>query len=172
MNELENRNIPIAVFTNGPEKHQMKKFSALNLERWVPPARIFISENIGCPKPYAEAFAHVQESLNATPGELLFIGDTYETDIIGGQDAGWTTLWYNHRRKQEDEKMEKVKINTEYIKLDQFLKWVNVVGQGSDAKELIMDGFVKVNGEVEFRRGKKLVIGDIVEVEKAKFEII
>jgi len=45
--------------------------------------------------------------------------------------------------------MEKVKINTEYIKLDQFLKWVNVVGQGSDAKELIMDGFVKVNGEVE-----------------------
>ena len=68
--------------------------------------------------------------------------------------------------------MEKVKINTEYIKLDQFLKWVNVVGQGSDAKELIMDGFVKVNGEVEVRRGKKLVIGDIVEVEKAKFEII
>ena len=68
--------------------------------------------------------------------------------------------------------MEKVKINTEYIKLDQFLKWVNVVGQGSDAKELIMDGFVKVNGEVEFIRGKKLVIGDIVEVEKAKFEII
>ena len=105
LNELENRNIPIAVFTNGPEKHQMKKFNALNLERWVPPARIFISENIGCPKPYAEAFAHVQESLNATPGELLFIGDTYETDIIGGQAAGWTTLWYNHRRKQEDEKM-------------------------------------------------------------------
>lgn len=104
LNELENRNIPIAVFTNGPEKHQMKKFNALNLERWVPPARIFISEKIGFPKPYAEAFAHVQESLNATPGELLFIGDTYETDIIGGQAAGWTTLWYNHRRKQEDEK--------------------------------------------------------------------
>ena len=68
--------------------------------------------------------------------------------------------------------MEKVKINTEYIKLDQFLKWVNVVGQGYDAKELIMDGFVKVNGEVELKKKKKLVIGDIVEVEKAKFEII
>jgi Uncharacterized conserved protein len=52
-------------------------------------------------------------------------------------------------KEKEDEKMEKVKINTEYIKLDQFLKWVNVVGQGSDAKELIMDGFVKVNGEVD-----------------------
>lgn len=105
LNELENRSIPIAVFTNGPEKHQMKKFNALGLDRWVPPARIFISEKIGCPKPHAEAFSHVQEALNATPGELLFIGDTYETDIIGGQAAGWTTLWYNHRRKPEDEKV-------------------------------------------------------------------
>lgn len=68
--------------------------------------------------------------------------------------------------------MEKVKINTEYIKLDQFLKWVNVVGQGSDAKNVILDGFVKVNGELELRRGKKLVIGDIIKVDKAEFEII
>ena len=105
LNELENRHIPIAVFTNGPEKHQMKKFTALGLERWVPPARIFISEKIGSPKPNAEAFAHVQQALKTTPGELLFIGDTYETDIIGGQAAGWTTLWYNHRRKPEDEKV-------------------------------------------------------------------
>lgn len=68
--------------------------------------------------------------------------------------------------------MEKIKINTEYIKLDQFLKWVNVVGQGSDAKELIMDGFVKVNGEVEYRRGRKLFPGDKVEIEKDKFEVV
>lgn len=105
LNELESRSIPIAVFTNGPEKHQMKKFNALGLERWVPTARIFISEKIGFPKPHAEAFTYVQEALKATPGELLFIGDTYETDIIGGQAAGWTTLWYNHRRKPEDEKV-------------------------------------------------------------------
>jgi HAD superfamily hydrolase (TIGR01549 family) len=105
LNELENRSIPIAVFTNGPEKHQMKKFNALGLERWVPPARIFISEKIGYPKPHAEAFTYVQGALKATPDELLFIGDTYETDIIGGQAAGWTSLWYNHRRKSEDEKV-------------------------------------------------------------------
>lgn len=68
--------------------------------------------------------------------------------------------------------MEKIKITTEYIKLDQFLKWVNIVGQGSDAKELIMDGFVKVNGEVEYRRGRKLFPGDKVEIEKDKFEVV
>lgn len=105
LDELESRNIPIAVFTNGPENHQMKKFNALGLERWVPPARIFISEKIGWPKPCADAFGHVQEALKAAPDELLFIGDTYETDVIGGQNAGWTTLWYNHRRKPEDEKV-------------------------------------------------------------------
>ncbi len=105
LDELENQHIPIAVFTNGPEKHQLKKFNALGLERWVPPARIFVSEKIGCPKPQAEAFAHVQEALNAASEELLFIGDTYETDVIGGQAAGWTTLWFNHRRKPEDEKV-------------------------------------------------------------------
>lgn len=105
LNELKSQNIPIAVFTNGPEKHQMKKFNALGLERWVPPVRIFISEKIGYPKPHAAAFAHVQEALGANPDELLFIGDTFETDIIGGQTAGWTSLWYNHRRKPEDEKV-------------------------------------------------------------------
>ncbi|WP_161525840.1 HAD family hydrolase [Trichococcus alkaliphilus] len=105
LNELKSRNIPIAVFTNGPEKHQMKKINALGLEKWVPPARIFISEKIGFPKPHAEAFTHVQEALKASPDELLFIGDTYETDIIGGQAAKWTSLWFNHRRKPEDEKM-------------------------------------------------------------------
>ncbi|MGB9344155.1 HAD family hydrolase [Trichococcus sp.] len=105
LNELESRHIPIAVFTNGPEKHQMKKFNALGLERWVPPARTFISEKIGYPKPHAEAFSHVQKALKASPDELLFIGDTYETDIIGGQAAGWASLWFNHRRKSEDEKV-------------------------------------------------------------------
>lgn len=104
LNELKNRHLPIAVFTNGPEKHQMKKFNALGLERWVPPARIFISEKIGFPKPHAKAFAHVEENLKATCDELLFIGDTFETDIIGGQSAGWTTLWLNHRQKPEDKK--------------------------------------------------------------------
>jgi len=45
--------------------------------------------------------------------------------------------------------IEKVKISTEFIKLDQFLKWLAVVDSGSEAKEVILDGKVKVNDEVE-----------------------
>jgi ribosome-associated protein len=69
--------------------------------------------------------------------------------------------------------MEKIKITSEYIKLDQFLKWANVVGSGVDAKFLIKDGFVKVNGEVEVRRGRKLYPGDkVVFDNKEEFEVI
>ena len=49
-------------------------------------------------------------------------------------------------------------------KLDQFLKFVNVVSSGIEAKIVIKDGQVKVNGEVELRRGKKLHNQDEVEV--------
>ena len=52
--------------------------------------------------------------------------------------------------------IEKVKISTEFIKLDQFLKWLAVVDSGSEAKEVILDAKVKVNDEVETRRGRKI----------------
>ena len=52
--------------------------------------------------------------------------------------------------------IEKVKISTEFIKLDQFLKWIAVVDSGSEAKEVILDGKVKVNDAVETRRGRKI----------------
>ncbi len=69
--------------------------------------------------------------------------------------------------------MEKVKITSEYIKLDQFLKWANLVGSGVDAKFIIQDGLVKVNGEVEVRRGRKLYKGDKVVVDgNEEFEVV
>ena len=52
--------------------------------------------------------------------------------------------------------IEKVKISTEFIKLDQFLKWLAIVDSGSQAKQVILDGRVKVNDEVETRRGRKI----------------
>ncbi len=56
-----------------------------------------------------------------------------------------------------------VKINTEYIKLDQLLKFSNLVSTGGQAKEEILNGKVKLNGVVELRRGKKVYKGDIVD---------
>ncbi|OPZ94839.1 MAG: ribosome-associated protein [Firmicutes bacterium ADurb.Bin419] len=67
--------------------------------------------------------------------------------------------------------MKTISINTEYIKLDQFIKWADVVSTGAEAKILIYDGCVKVNGETELRRGKKLRKGDTIEVDGDKFVI-
>ncbi|MFM7428263.1 MAG: RNA-binding S4 domain-containing protein [Elainella sp.] len=53
---------------------------------------------------------------------------------------------------------------TATIKLDQFLKWVGAAQTGGEAKLLIQDGHVQVNGELELRRGRKLVAGDRVVV--------
>ena len=61
--------------------------------------------------------------------------------------------------------MEKLKLREEYIKLGQAIKAVGYVENGVEAKFVIQDGYVKVNGEVEFQRGKKLVAGDIVEFD-------
>lgn len=58
--------------------------------------------------------------------------------------------------------METIKISTEFIKLDAFLKFAALVGTGGEAKNLIADGFVEVNGEVCTQRGKKLRPGDVI----------
>ncbi len=60
--------------------------------------------------------------------------------------------------------MKEVTISTEFIKLDQFLKYIGVAQTGGHSKEIIKQGEVKVNGEVSLERGKKIRSGDIVEI--------
>ncbi len=67
--------------------------------------------------------------------------------------------------------MESVKINTESIKLDQFIKWAGIVITGSQAKQIIIDGRVKVNDQVITQRGKKLRKGDIIEIDGKEYKI-
>lgn len=67
--------------------------------------------------------------------------------------------------------MEKVYIKDDFIKLGQALKLSGLVESGIEAKEVIIDGLVKVNGEVDTRRGKKLVPGDIVSFDNNDFVI-
>lgn len=61
--------------------------------------------------------------------------------------------------------MEKIKLRDEFIKLGQALKATGLVESGVDAKFVIQDGLVKVNGQIETQRGKKLYAGDKVEFD-------
>lgn len=67
--------------------------------------------------------------------------------------------------------MENIVLRDDYIKLGQALKAANLVESGVDAKIVIVDGKVKVNGNVEYQRGKKLVAGDIIEYNGEKVSI-
>lgn len=68
--------------------------------------------------------------------------------------------------------MQEIKINSEFIKLDQFLKWAGVVDSGVDAKYFITEGMVEVNGEIELRRGKKLYPGDKIKFQGTEFQVL
>jgi ribosome-associated protein len=64
-----------------------------------------------------------------------------------------------------------VPIRDESIRLGQFLKLANLVDSGSDAKALLAEGVVLVNGEVETRRGRQLARGDVVGLGDAEAQV-
>ncbi len=68
--------------------------------------------------------------------------------------------------------MEKIAIETEYIKLDALLKFAALVGTGGEAKLVIAEGLVKVNGETCTMRGKKLRPGDTVSFDRFTVEVV
>lgn len=68
--------------------------------------------------------------------------------------------------------METIKLREDYIKLGQALKAAGFVDSGVEAKIVILDGQVKVNGETEYQRGKKLVDGDIVSFDNKSIKIV
>ena len=68
--------------------------------------------------------------------------------------------------------MEEIKITTEFIKLDAFLKFCGAVYTGGEAKKAVIYGEVKVNGEECLQRGKKLYEGDTVEIDETIYKVV
>ncbi len=67
--------------------------------------------------------------------------------------------------------MEVIKLRDEFIKLGQALKAAGLVENGVEAKEVIQDGLVQVNGEVDTRRGRKLYDGDLVKFNGEEIKV-
>ena len=68
--------------------------------------------------------------------------------------------------------MEQIKLSEEYIKLGQALKAAGLVSSGVEAKIVIQDRLVSVNGEIDTRRGKKLYGGEVVEFDGQSVKIV
>lgn len=67
--------------------------------------------------------------------------------------------------------MEDIKIEEEYIKLGQFLKYVDLVSSGGEIKSFLYENIIIINGQEDNRKGRKLYRGDIVEVLGKKYQI-
>ena len=74
--------------------------------------------------------------------------------------------------KDASKKMRVVEIEEEPIELYKILKFENMVQSGGEAKFVIAEGLVRVNGEIETRKRKKIFSGDIIEFEEETFRII
>lgn len=69
-------------------------------------------------------------------------------------------------------KQEKIKIHTEFIKLDSLLKFAGAVETGGIGKEIVAEGRIKVNGEICTMRGKKIRPGDKVQIDELDTELV
>ena len=65
-----------------------------------------------------------------------------------------------------------VKIVSEYITLGQFIKFVGIIGNGSEAKIYLANHEVYINDELDLRRGRKIYPGDTVKIEKKIYKVV
>lgn len=83
---------PVGFITNGFRETQQKKIEYLNLERF---SNLFIiSEEVGVMKPHPKVFDVATERSSTERDRIVYVGDSYSSDIIGGRNAGWKTAWY------------------------------------------------------------------------------
>ncbi len=92
--EATSKNLPLGLLSNGFRKQVLGKIKQFEWENTF--RHIIISEDVGIMKPHREIFDHaLRITGHANPQEMLYIGDHYETDIIGASQAGWQTVWVN-----------------------------------------------------------------------------
>lgn len=114
--------IELGIITNGPHRHQERKIRALGLDKWIPSEYTIISGQVGVTKPSEEIFQMMEERLDLPASELVYVGDSFENDVMGSKQAGWQCLWYNHRGRSAISK--KIKADAEATDARQILEWI------------------------------------------------
>lgn len=96
----QKRGMMMGILTNGPSAHQRNKIKILRTDRWIPWESVYVSADIGVSKPDIAAFRYVEEHMGTDGGTVYMVGDSYRNDIAGAIQAGWKSIWLNHRKNQ------------------------------------------------------------------------
>lgn len=83
---------PVGILTNGFTDIQKGKIEQFSLRDYA--QHIVISEEVGFLKPQPEIFDHATKLTGFEPSQILYVGDSYRSDILGGSGYGWKTAWY------------------------------------------------------------------------------
>ncbi|SEO15221.1 putative hydrolase of the HAD superfamily [Amphibacillus marinus] len=102
---LMQQNVQIGILTNGNTEHQQMKIDQLLLQKWVQPAHTFISASIGHAKPSIELFRFIEGQMQLDRGQTWYVGDSFTNDVMGAKQAGWQSLWFNHRYRKQPKDM-------------------------------------------------------------------
>lgn len=114
---LEQR-VALGVITNGKTEVQAAKYMKLKLYRFIPRERFIVSEEAGLEKPCSAIFDLARQDTKAE--DSLFIGDTWEHDIVGALDAGWQAIYLNTQNRPRTTEHQPLAEFTQLIQLASF----------------------------------------------------
>jgi putative hydrolase of the HAD superfamily len=92
---------PVGIVTNGFLETQQKKIEVMGLDQYT--NNFIITEEVGVMKPHPKVFDVATERSGAERNKILYVGDSYSSDVIGGRDAGWQTAWFTAFMKDIEE---------------------------------------------------------------------
>ncbi|BDZ31057.1 HAD family hydrolase [Lactiplantibacillus sp. WILCCON 0030] len=91
----------IGIITNGPANIQRAKLHQLQIERYVHPDKIFISDELSLAKPDPSIFTTWAHQAGLRANQAAYVGDNAAFDMTSAKHAGWQTFWFNHRKNQQ-----------------------------------------------------------------------
>ncbi len=96
---LARTNLVLGVISNGITLKQMEKLIRLRVHRYIDPAAIFISDNVGVAKPNPKLYRRALDRAGIAPGEALYVGDHPINDVDAAKEAGMVTVWNRREGK-------------------------------------------------------------------------
>lgn len=117
---LTDKKIKLGVITNGMKETQWGKVERIGANRWIPKENILVSEEVELVKPDKAIFQMMEASLQISPDELLYIGDSWQHDVIGAMEAGWDAIFLNTRGEDRKTNHEPVAELHTLVEVKQF----------------------------------------------------
>lgn len=117
---LNKQNVKSGIITNGSLETQYKKMKKLKLHFYIPKQHIFISEEVGFAKPDVRLFQYAERKMNSID-RPLYVGDTWEHDVIGAINAGWDVVYLNTRNEVCTSNHRPVQVCTSLHTLKEFI---------------------------------------------------